>query len=173
MLDLGLDPDLHSEKLLDPDPHSEKLLDPDPHKINADLPPWSEITFSTCVVCNVVSIILVPANISFHRNSNISLPVTVKKNYVLRSQSQVTTPAPAQYPGSGTIVEEMKRLQNSHDHLTCAQTWSRQSLWWDPQEAYGPQERLPQRGGAVGEEEGVERPSEPRGGLGAGVAWRE
>ena len=25
---------------LDPDPHSEKLLDPDPHKVNADPQPW-------------------------------------------------------------------------------------------------------------------------------------
>ena len=25
---------------LDPDPHSEKLLDPDPHKMNADPQPW-------------------------------------------------------------------------------------------------------------------------------------
>ena len=27
---------------LDPDPHSEKLLDPDPHKINADPQPCFE-----------------------------------------------------------------------------------------------------------------------------------
>ena len=26
---------------LDPDPHSEKLLDPDPHKMNADPQPWT------------------------------------------------------------------------------------------------------------------------------------
>ena len=29
---------------LDPDPHSEKLLDPDPHKMNADLQPWFKVS---------------------------------------------------------------------------------------------------------------------------------
>ena len=33
---------------LDPDPHSEKLLDPDPNKMNADPQPWIRIRKNEC-----------------------------------------------------------------------------------------------------------------------------
>ena len=35
---------------LDPDPHSEKMLDPDPHKMNADPQPWVIAMRTVCCV---------------------------------------------------------------------------------------------------------------------------
>ena len=45
---------------LDPDPHSEKLLDPDPHKVNADPQPCWEYHVTICTngnaTCNLLGI---------------------------------------------------------------------------------------------------------------------
>ena len=39
---------------LDPDPHSEKLLDPDPHKMNADPQPWLKSRLKSGSVCRQI-----------------------------------------------------------------------------------------------------------------------
>ena len=54
---------------LDPDPHSEKLLDPDPYKVNADPQPCSKVrnngTYANLLLKNLINLQLLAISLHF------------------------------------------------------------------------------------------------------------